>query len=164
MIDKVQKILEDVKRLCNAGLHNSTISKKDVLNTILAVVNDFKEPANEEWIEELRTKLDSLSKEDFEKVWSKYSQYSKEEKSVSDDLEEAAEEWDESLYRSDAFKAGAKWKEQQIMAKAVEGVLTFNHDGRVLFGFIVPDSFCDDVIFKDMDKVKLIIIKKDKDE
>ena len=29
---------------------------------------------------------------------------------VSEDLEEAAEEWDESFYRSDAFKAGAKWQ------------------------------------------------------
>lgn len=33
------------------------------------------------------------------------------EKPISEDLEEAAEEWDESLYRSDAFKAGAKWQE-----------------------------------------------------
>ena len=32
------------------------------------------------------------------------------EEPVSEDLEEAAEEWDESLYRSDAFKAGAKWQ------------------------------------------------------
>jgi len=48
-MDKVQKIREEVARLCNAGLHNSTISKKDVLNTILAVVKDFKEePISEE--------------------------------------------------------------------------------------------------------------------
>ena len=32
------------------------------------------------------------------------------EELVSEDLEKAAEEWDESLYGSDAFKAGAKWQ------------------------------------------------------
>ena len=35
------------------------------------------------------------------------------EESVSEDLEKFAEEWDESLYRSNAIKAGAKWQKQQ---------------------------------------------------
>lgn len=34
---------------------------------------------------------------------------SMQEEPISDDLEKAAEEWDESLYRKDAFKAGARW-------------------------------------------------------
>jgi len=40
---------------------------------------------------------------------------SMQEEPVSDDLQKFAEEWDESLYRSDAVIAGAKWKERQIM-------------------------------------------------
>ena len=55
MTDKVQKIREEVEK-----------PKTD-------------------WLQELQEKLDSLSKEDFEKVMAKYSRYG-EEKSVSEDL------------------------------------------------------------------------------
>jgi hypothetical protein len=53
------------------------------------------------------------------------------EKPVSEDLEEAAKDYSNNLdniYGSmgeqtrNAFKAGAKWKEQQMMSKAVNGV------------------------------------------
>lgn len=37
---------------------------------------------------------------------------------VSDDLKKFAEEWDESLYRSDAVIAGAKWHKQQMIKSA----------------------------------------------
>jgi hypothetical protein len=47
----------------------------------------FKEPVSEKWIEELRTKLDSLSKEDFKKVFDKYAIDFNEEP-VSEDLQE----------------------------------------------------------------------------
>lgn len=76
-----------------------------------------------DWLQELQDKLDSLSKEDLEKVWAKYHQ---KEETVSEDLEEAAEdfcegEWDglhdnegNPLYTQDyleyTFKAGAKWQ------------------------------------------------------
>ena len=46
-----------------------------------------EEPVSEEWIEELRTKLGSMSKEDFKKVFDKYAVDFNEE-TVSDDLEE----------------------------------------------------------------------------
>ena len=40
------------------------------------------------------------------------------EEPVSKDLEEAAEEWDESLYRSDAFIAGALWQKEHLWKDA----------------------------------------------
>lgn len=40
------------------------------------------------------------------------------EETVSDDLRKFAEEWDESLYRSDAVIAGAKWHKQQMIKSA----------------------------------------------
>ena len=40
------------------------------------------------------------------------------EEPVSKDLEEAAEEWDESLYRSDAFIAGAQWQKEHLWKDA----------------------------------------------
>ena len=43
---------------------------------------------------------------------------SMQEETVSDDLRKFAEEWDESLYRSDAVIAGAKWHKQQMIKSA----------------------------------------------
>lgn len=57
---------------------------------------------------------------------------SDQDETVSDDLRKFAEEWDESLYRSDAVIAGAKWHKQQMMkdfpiwkrsGKLIEGAL-----------------------------------------
>ena len=53
---------------------------------------------------------------------------SMQEKPVTDDLKKFAEEWDESLYRSDAVIAGAKWQKQQIVKSAK------------LFGWIARDE------------------------
>lgn len=93
MTDKVQKIREEVVRLCNAGLHNSTISKKNVLNTILAVVNDFKEvPVSE----------------DLEKAAEKYGR----DTFVNECMENGSCDHHDL---SDAFEAGAQWKEQQMI-------------------------------------------------
>ena len=50
-----------------------------------------EEPISEEWIKELRTKLDSMSKEDFKKVFDKYAVDFNEEP-VSDGLEKIVEE------------------------------------------------------------------------
>ena len=43
---------------------------------------------------------------------------SDQDETVSDDLRKFAEEWDESLYRSDAVIAGAKWHKQQMIKSA----------------------------------------------
>ncbi len=52
------------------------------------------------------------------------------EEPISKNLEEAAEEWNESLYRSDAFKAGAKWQGEQIIEALLSEVLPcFMHGG-----------------------------------
>ena len=50
-----------------------------------------EEPVIEEWIKELRTKLDSMSKEDFKKVFDKYAVDFNEEP-VSEDFEKIVEE------------------------------------------------------------------------
>ena len=50
-----------------------------------------EEPVSEEWIKELRTKLDSMSKEDFKKVFDKYAVDFNEEP-ISEELEKIVEE------------------------------------------------------------------------
>ena len=89
-----------------------------------------KEPVNEEWIEELRTKLDSLSKEEFKQVWEKY-RVEEEEEPVSEELEETAHQYYEPNDKfMDGFKKGAKWKKEQIEEVLLSEVLPcFMHGG-----------------------------------
>ena len=83
-----------------------------------------------------------------------------EEEPVSEELKEAADEWDGSLYRSDAFIAGANWQKQQMMKDAINGkVINSGNSGSVLdtqYGvlYLNPSSF------HYGDKVKVVIIKE----
>lgn len=125
----------------------------------------------EKIIKELKEALDSLD------ITNKYRlnliraiEYLKEE-SVSDDLEEAAKEQARSYgYMTEdyefkenveSFKTGAQWRKKQMMAKAVDGVVTFDYyKGDKTYGCIAHDSFClEDLGLKDTDKVKMIIVK-----
>ena len=57
---------------------------------------------------------------------------SMQEETVSDELKEFAEEWDESLYRSDAVIAGAKWHKQQMIKSAkLDGWIARDENGRL---------------------------------
>ena len=105
---------------------------------------------------------------------------------VSEDLEEASKEWlrpqlDKSYANYgeakmmelthfdgyamlDAIEFGAKWQKEQIMEKAIDGVITFDYygDNDKTYGCIAQDSFClEDFGLKDRDKVKVIVIKED---
>jgi len=83
------------------------------------------------------------------------------EEPVSEELEEVAEEWDESLYRSDAFKAGAKWQEKQMIVKAVDGyVIEDIEEGNGDF-LLSADYLPKSIGLKDQQKVKVIVIKED---
>ena len=58
----------------------------------------------------------------------------------------------------------AKWQKEQIMAKAIDGVVTFDYydSGDKTYGCVAHDSFClEDFGLKDRDKVKVIVIKED---
>ena len=84
---------------------------------------------------------------------------------VSEELEEAVNayigyvpEVDESSStygKRQAFKAGANWKEQQLMAKAVDA-RCFGFQGAALFSFRLPAK---DYLVGS--KIKVIIIKED---
>lgn len=63
-----------------------------------------------------------------------------------------------------SFKAGANWQKEQLLAKAVDGVVTFDYYGNddKTYGCVAHDSFClEDFGLKDRDKVKVIVIKED---
>ena len=102
------------------------------------------------------------------------------EEPASKDLEKAAEEWDESLYRSDAFKAGAQWQKE----KDAKLIINAKDDGYRLGLATMKQQMMKDTIdakvyneayptkieietntfmqkLKHGDNVKLIIIKED---
>lgn len=79
--NKIEKIRAEIKRLksqllrgaCSSQVAMETRCKEEAYNEVLAILDTLQEePVSEEWIEELRTKLASLSKEDFKKVFDKY--------------------------------------------------------------------------------------------
>ena len=82
---------------------------------------------------------------------------------VSEDLEEASKNyalnntpWDDCKDEiQESFKAGAKWKEQQLMSKAVDAHC-FGFQGAALFSFRLP---ADKYLVGS--KVKVIVIKED---
>jgi len=91
------------------------------------------------------------------------------EETVSEDMEKAAKVYEQTRNDLDvvsdnqmverAFQAGAKWQRQQMMKKAIEGIVTTNIDGwiNVMTGFIRPEEAGANF----GNKVKLIIIKED---
>ena len=110
---------------------------EDLLNlsNVERTVKDWKEPASED--------LEQTSKE-----------YALNNTPYDDCAEEMQE----------AFKAGAKWKKEQLMSEAIEGDITFDYygDDDKTYGCIAHNSFClEDFGLKDRDKVKVIVIKED---
>ena len=93
------------------------------------------------------------------------------EEPVSDDLEEAAiqfatdtETGKVDVVKQSSFFWGAIYHKQQMMAKAIDGVVTFDYydSGDKTYGCVAHDSFClENFGLKDRDKVKVIVIKED---
>lgn len=135
MKDKVQKILSEIatRKLCTMDEH-------------MAFYNDT---AKEEYrfLSEIEELIKALQEEP-----------------VSEELEEAAVEYSgkESHPLNNAFKAGAKWQAEQMMANAVDGAFIRRNrytKKNVLNGL---DMTCDAIqCFKDKDKIKVLFIKED---
>lgn len=68
------------------------------------------------------------------------------------------------LAEDHAMLAGMEKMKEQMMAKAIDGDITFDYygDGDKTYGCIAHDSFClEDFGLKDRDKVKVIVIKEE---
>lgn len=87
---------------------------------------------------------------------------SMQEESVSEDLENAAEDYCKSTLvgshyiKKNAFKAGMNKMKEQMMAKAIDATI-----GSFTNGTIYDADFDIDSNLKDNDKVKVIVIKED---
>ena len=168
-MDKVQKIREEVERLMYGfNLEADIASCEDAETEKLANIKY-------QLCKKILDYIDEVQKEP-----------------VSEDLEEAAHEYADlrmSNYETAfyAFMSGAKWQKeqfektlrdriinaynrgrkqmkQQMMAKAIDGVITFDYygDDDKTYGCVAHDSFClEDFALKDKDKVRMILIKED---
>ena len=138
-----------------------------------------EKPVSEEWIEELRTKLDSMSKEEFEQVWGKYETEEKEEP-VNEDLEKAFDKYSEDVesnYSNDMFDRGdimracmfgAQRQKEQMMAKAINAVVSqvpcsneiILYNPSSVDKYYLPQEM-NKLGLNKGDKIKLVIIKED---
>ena len=134
MIDKVQKIREEVQRLMN-----ELIQEKE---------RGYGSDIDDACILELQnvlTFIDSLKEEP-----------------TSEDLKKFAEEWDESLYRSDAVIAGANWQKEKMMAKAIDGHIyrQYMEDGVSIDYGVEANLDVHKHNFADGDIVRVVVIKE----
>ena len=181
MADKVQKIREEVARI-------QAYTQSDVLKEVLDYIDKVQEEPKPKFkigdcIKPIESSLgsprtivdvcDSWYVTDqgtldfeYEDNWKAVGE------PVSEDLEEASKNyalnntpWDDCKDEiQESFNAGANWKEQQMMAKAIDGVVTFDYydSGDKTYGCVAHDSFClENFGLKDKDKVKVIVIKED---
>ncbi len=85
---------------------------------------------------------------------------SMQEEPVSKDLEEAAQEYTEKGSKCqeelDAFKAGANWQKEKLMAKAVDGEVGYWNLRGLSINADLPRSVSEG------DKVKIIVIKEER--
>jgi hypothetical protein len=151
---KVEKLKSNlIHGACSSQVAMETRCKEEAYNEVLAILDSTQEvPISKEWIEELRTKLDSMSKEDFKKVFDKYAIDFKGEP-VSEELIDVAKQYvkehvigiDKVTFSiaTDMFVSGAKWKkahnwkpadgddlpeiDREVIALLVSGKVVFAH-------------------------------------
>ena len=143
MTDKVQKIREEVERLksqllrgaCSSQIAMETMCKEEAYNEILAILDTMQEePVSEELDEAVNNALNNVLN-------------THEIVNVRSCLE--------------MFRFGANWKKEQMMAKAVDAELYSDGMLTPLIGIKDKEKISN---IKFGDKVKLIIIKENKDE
>lgn len=179
MDEQVNKIRAEIERRYNyhrdhaddwAGTSHFWSANED--KEILSFIDSLQEEPKTDWLQELQERLNSLSEEDFKKVWAKYklreegsvdydrlnfmldeslAKETKEswnkklgEEPVSEDLENAALEyathydknWSEvkdgyiSENEVNAFKAGAKWQKERIMANSINATICLPYENK----------------------------------
>lgn len=150
MIDKVQKIREEVVRLksnliygaCSSQIAMETRCKEEAYNEVLAILDTMQEePVSED--------LEKVSKEwlapQLDKSYANYGEDKMMELTRFDGYD-----------MLDAVEFGAKWKEQQMMAKTIDAHCFGFQDATALFTFRLPAGS-----YLVGSKVKVIVIKKD---
>lgn len=156
--------------ICNTLLSFINSMQEEPVDYLTHSVTKISDQEESEWFKELQDKLNSLSKEKFEKLLAKYDKYDEVKGPASEDLEKAATRAAYHQYQNiesdyisenekNKFIEGAKWKKEQMMKDAVEGKILRaslkNDEFRIVSDKIQNDNL------KVGDKVKIIVIKED---
>ena len=95
---------------------------------------------------------------EFARYFAEHSVYG----SQAEDLEKAAEEYDGTMYLSDAFIAGANWQKEQMTKDATKIEVKIDAGGYPYIPQIELYDYSKDIpLAKEGDKVKVIVIKED---
>ena len=156
MTDKVQKIRKEVEKLksnliygaCSSQIAMETRCKEEAYNEVLAIldtvqeepVSDGLEEASKEW---LRPQLD--------KSYANYGETKMMELTHFD-----------GYAMLDAIEFGAKWKEEQMIAKAIDVEVKVDAGGYPYIPQMELYDYDNDVPFaKEGDKYKVVLIKEE---
>lgn len=164
--EQARKQLQENPQECMYTKDNYTDEDRKVLCDVCEEKCEYAQKEDVWWLQELHNKLDSLSKEDFEKVWAKYHQ---KEESVSEDLEDEITRYCNPIlkelrdtlnkHQEYVFDLGvvarhfAEWQKQQMMKDAVESSVAAD-----LYGLNIGIK-CNPDKFKFGEKVKIIVLK-----
>ena len=153
-MDKVQKIRAKVERLKSLIGSNSFLSdyekgcnygREDMCDELISFIDSLQEePVNED----LDAEADKYSNNDYNYFDVLVTEY------------DGAEHWmNDKVFIKDAFKSGAKWQKEQMMAKAFDAEVLENYDGKCIEydETILDEKLSDCNVF---DKVKVLVIKE----
>ena len=173
-LEQARKQLEENPQECMYTKDNYTNEDRKVLCDGCEEKCEYAQK-KADWLQELQDKLDSLSKEDLEKVWAKYHQ---KEEPVSEDLEEAIDYYlnNGMALRLDwkqcdiTFKASklikfasyiAQWQKEQITKNAIDATVKVDAGGYPYIDATIElyDYDKDEPLAKAGDKVKILVIK-----
>lgn len=136
---------EDRKVLCDGCEEESC--KYSKLNTMLN--GALSKETKESWNKQLKEETKDTVNEDLEEAVNAYIGYAPE-----------VDESSSTYGKRQAFKAGANWQKQQLMAKAVDGfVIEDIEEGNGDF-LLSAEYLSKDMGLKDRQKVKVIVIKE----
>ena len=165
MTDKeIRALIERRRKDWRYGNSVEAKYKAEECDDILELMDEQEEPVSKDYIERYKniTQSDAF-KSAYENKSLGEVMSVEGEKPVSEDIEEAAKRYalnntpyeDCTDEMSDAFKAGAKWHREQMMAKAIDGKVLINGMGNPILHLWDKGRHLIDK------KVKVIVIKED---
>ena len=159
MTDK-EKFRKEVEKLksnliygaCSSQIAMETMCKEEAYNEVLAILDTLQEePVSEDLEEDINKEWRCYSKDNDAACINKFSFIL-----IARHFANWQKEKEYTCYE-EAFEDGAKWKNEQMMAKAVDGEVTYGKSLAIpSLGWVLDKERLD---FGD--KVKLIIIKED---
>ena len=171
--EDLEKIVEEIAEPTILNAYGTKELAKRLRNTIYgtSVSEGLEEASKNHAVERFRTTRDEFLAEKCKWSFEAGAKWQKgKDEFITEDLGEYINELSKQFPEVSFAKLSriavrvAKWQKEQMMAKAIDGHVTFEFYGldSKTYGTIAHDPIClDDLGLKDTDKVKIIVIKED---